>query len=315
MDFSDLDPHQKGILSDDFGVAIATQWMVDRFGAFKQIVDGRRFVNQFTHLLRKRHKSKAKVGMSKAPDFVMQDGAGKWHVLECKGTQQSRDYQRKVLKTAVAQKHAIKLIGAVGGEHLASSLYIAHENENASSHLKIVDPDEDEPVLELSGRNAEQMRMRANRLMIAQALGSIGLNEIAVEMSLPSDIDEESEFLLPSERRRLRNGRSDRIAQALHQVRETELDNFIHDRRKYEGRVLTFDLPPGVRLPFRKARIRQGVSAELITELAKAKSLGDDDTVADISSYAVGEPFVTTSTERRTTFTYGGVLYSELSWS
>jgi hypothetical protein len=31
--------------------------------------------------------------MSKAPDFVTQDATGKWHILECKGTQSSRDYQ------------------------------------------------------------------------------------------------------------------------------------------------------------------------------------------------------------------------------
>jgi hypothetical protein len=31
MDFAGLDPHQKGILSDDFGVALSTQWLFDRF--------------------------------------------------------------------------------------------------------------------------------------------------------------------------------------------------------------------------------------------------------------------------------------------
>lgn len=46
IDFSDLDPHQKGILSDDFGVALATQWISDRIGPFAKIVDGRRFANQ-----------------------------------------------------------------------------------------------------------------------------------------------------------------------------------------------------------------------------------------------------------------------------
>jgi hypothetical protein len=67
MDFSDLDPHQKGILSDDFGVALATHWVRTRLGPFTQIVDGRKFANQFKDLQRKQHKSKAKVGMSKAP--------------------------------------------------------------------------------------------------------------------------------------------------------------------------------------------------------------------------------------------------------
>jgi hypothetical protein len=66
MDFADLDPHQKGILSDDFGVAVSTQWLVDRLGGFRKIVGGRQSAMQFPHRLRKKHKSKAKVGTSTA---------------------------------------------------------------------------------------------------------------------------------------------------------------------------------------------------------------------------------------------------------
>jgi hypothetical protein len=50
MDFADLDPHQKGILSDDFGVAISTQWLFDRLKGFAEIVDGRRFILQLPEL-------------------------------------------------------------------------------------------------------------------------------------------------------------------------------------------------------------------------------------------------------------------------
>jgi hypothetical protein len=38
--FADLDPHQKSVLSDDFGVAISTQWLFDRLGSFAEISDG-----------------------------------------------------------------------------------------------------------------------------------------------------------------------------------------------------------------------------------------------------------------------------------
>jgi hypothetical protein len=82
LDFAGIDPHQKGILSDDFGVALSTQWLFDRFGGFGDIVDGRRFMVQFAHLLPKKSKpATAKVGPSKAPDFVIKDLKGKWHVL------------------------------------------------------------------------------------------------------------------------------------------------------------------------------------------------------------------------------------------
>jgi hypothetical protein len=49
--------------------------------------------------------------------------------------------------------------------------------------------------------------------MVAQALGSIDLNETTVEKSLPPDVDVESELLLPSERARLRSSREARVAQ------------------------------------------------------------------------------------------------------
>jgi hypothetical protein len=78
-----LDPHQKGILSDDFGVAVSTQWLSDQLGGFSSVVDGRRFMLQFADLIQQRKSPKAKVGPSKAPDFVIQDNNGRWHILEC----------------------------------------------------------------------------------------------------------------------------------------------------------------------------------------------------------------------------------------
>jgi len=44
MDFADLDPHQKSILSDDFGVAISTFYLYEKFAGVAPIVDGRRFM-------------------------------------------------------------------------------------------------------------------------------------------------------------------------------------------------------------------------------------------------------------------------------
>jgi hypothetical protein len=315
IDFSDLDPHQKGILSDDFGVALATQWMLDRLGPFTHIVDGRRFANQFTHLLRKRHKAKAKVGTSKAPDFVMRDIAGKWHVLECKGTQASREYQRRVLKTAIAQKHAIQLIGSIKGEQLASSLYIAHEKDKSASHMKVIDPDEDDPLIILTGQLAGEMEANANRLAVAQALGCIGLSEIAVDMSLPTDVDLESELLLPSELARLRLPRDTRVARATEQARTRNLDTFTQHHRRYEGRVVELDLPPtGVQLPYRKVRIRQGVTTNLIEELLSADSLLDQRYDDHVRPCMASAQVLVEAAHNRTVLTYGDVLYSEVDW-
>jgi hypothetical protein len=104
-----LDPHQKGILSDDFGVAVSTQWLSDQLGGFSSVVDGRRFMLQFADLIQQRKSPKAKVGPSKAPDFVIQDNNGRWHILECNQVAKSRNDQ---LNTALSQKHVIQINGA-----------------------------------------------------------------------------------------------------------------------------------------------------------------------------------------------------------
>jgi hypothetical protein len=203
MDFADLDPHQKGILSDDFGVAISTKWLNDRYGGLK-IVDGRRFLLQFPQHLRKKRTSKAKVGPGKCPDFVMRDATGRWHILECKGTQTLR-HQAASLKTGFQQKHAIQLVGLVKGEQLVASLFIANEQGASPTNLKVIDPEEG--IIRLTENQAEEMDEKADRVALARALGAIGLSELAIELSLPPDIDANSELLRPSKASRVRASR------------------------------------------------------------------------------------------------------------
>jgi len=269
MDFADLDPHQKGILSDDFGVAITTKWLSDRFGGFRKIVDGRRFVLQFPHHLRKKHSSKAKVGPNKCPDFVMQDTAGRWHVLECKGTQ-TRSYQKDALEAAIPQKHAIHLVGSIKGEQLAAALFIANEESASRTHLKVIDPDDD-PIIRLTQNNAAEIDTKADRLAIAQALGAIGLNEMAVEFSLPPDIDPQSELLHPSEAARIRSSRQKRYESAADQARASTLTTFTDRGQPYTGTEVQFEFPPtGRRLPFRSVIVRQGLESSLLAELTSS---------------------------------------------
>lgn len=243
-DFADLDPHLKSILSDDFGVAIATKWLADRFGGFKNIVHGREFLKQFPQHLRKKHKSKAKVGPNKCPDFVILDTTDKWYILECKGTQ-THSYQKDSLKTAVQQKHAIQLVGSIKGEQLAAALFIANEQSMSPTHLKVIDPDdEDTPIIRLTEDQAEDMDTKAGRVALARALGTIGLNELAVELSLPPDIDPDSDLLYPSEASRARSPRQASYERAAEQARERTLTTFADRGRRYGGREVQFELPP-----------------------------------------------------------------------
>jgi hypothetical protein len=270
MDFAGLDPHQKGILSDDFGVALSTQWLLDRFGGFSDIVDGRRFILQFAHLLPPRTKpTKAKVGPSKAPDFVIQDHAGRWHVLECKGTQSGRPHRNNFLRDALAQKRVIQITGRLRGERLAAGLAISNERSTKPTELRLVDPDGD-PIIELGEQQEEEIEVAAHRIAVARALGTIGLGEMAIELSLPPTLTTETvEFLRPNETVRLRSSRDDRGERAQQQMRDRDLDAFTFRSVKYEGRTVRLnDFAFDNNTKIKEIRIRQGVNRELINENA-----------------------------------------------
>lgn len=253
--------------------------------------------------------------MSKAPDYLICDLTGKSHVLECKGTQSGRDYQRKSLKVAVAQKRAIQLVGSIKGEQLAAALYIANAQDQRRTHMKVIDPD-DPPIIRLTNQ-AHEIDLKAQRLGVARAMGMIGLNEIAVELSLPRDINPDSELLRPSEASRVRAPREARYARASEQARKrTTLVHYTHGSRRYEGREVHIELPPtATQLPFRNVTIRQGVIPELIEEVSAANFLLDDDLDRRIRPFSKTGPVVQESDRNRTAISYGDILFSEAIWT
>jgi hypothetical protein len=313
-DFSELDPHLKGILSDDLGVAFSTQWLFDRFGGFEDIVDGRQFMLQFPHLLQKKAKAPtAKVGPSKAPDYVILDKMNKWHVLECKGTQSGPGFRDQFLRDALSQKQVIQIKGALRGERLAAGLAISHEAQDKGSSLRVVDPDVD-PVLTLESSREREMRTKVNRLSVARALGVIGLNDSALELSLPPNVLEAKEYLKGSERRAARAATEDRVGRASSQLRSRELPRFEFASQEYEGRSASIDLPElGRNAPFNTLFVRQGVSRDLLQELSsEAPHIFEESIDNRIDHRLSGSTVSMISEGAQTTLTYGGILFSEL---
>jgi hypothetical protein len=312
-DFSELDPHQKGILSDDLGVALSTQWLFDRFGGFKDIVDGRRFMLQFPDLLLTKAKaSTAKVGPSKAPDYVILDKNDKWHVLECKGTQSGPGFRDQFLRDALSQKQVILINGAIRGERLAAGLSISHEDQDRDSNLKIVDPDAD-PVLTLGPSQEREIKSKVHRLSVARALGMIGLNDSAMELSLPPNVLEAKEYLQRVERRRARAKAEDRSGRASSQLRSRDLPQFEFESQEYEGRSVVIEFPELGRIaPFNTLVVRQGVNRDLLQELSSVSSLFGDAANDRIDLRLHNSTVKIDSDEARATLTYGDVLFSEI---
>ncbi|MCA1469064.1 hypothetical protein I6F09_14280 [Bradyrhizobium sp. IC3195] len=277
-DFSDLDPHLKTILSDDLGVALSTQWLFDRLGGFQDIVHGRSFMLQFPHRLKKRANAPtAKVGPSKAPDYVVLDKTNKWHVLECKGTQSGAGARDGYLTDALSQKQVILLNDDIRGERLAAGLSISHEDRRRNSSLRVIDPEVD-PILTLESSDAREIKSKVRRLSVARALGMIGLNESSMELSLPPDVSEARDYLKYVERHRVRETTQARSERASDELKSRDLEHFTFGSKDFEGRTITINLPGLVRgESFDTLVVRQGVDRDLLQELASVSSLFGDD--------------------------------------
>jgi hypothetical protein len=272
QEFSDLDPHQKTILSDDFGVAVGTKLLYDQLGGLRDIVDGRRFILQYSSLLRaskkKQKRRPPKVGPNKCPDFVLLDRNDKWHVLECKGTQTSAYYRDKQLKTAMNQKFAIEVKNTVAGSRLAAGLFLTDDRANEESSVRIVDP-EPEPYVVLDDQDTALQVQR--RLAISRALGFAGYAALADELAMPSLVDERDfQLLNRQERRRTAVPVSERLGAATRTLSFRQTASFDDDIGSFRGQKISVDLPTSPFSDFQGARsveVNVGVNIHLIERL------------------------------------------------
>ena len=264
--FADLDPHQKAVLSDDFGVAITTQWLEAALNGFSQVVDGRRFVLHYAHLLTQPGPQPTKTGPTKCPDFVILDHAGRWHVLECKGTQTSLHLLRSQLDRARQQKQVIDIAPALAGHRLAAGVYLAADRNNEASQMEIQDPMEVSPLIRLD--EAGTATSAANRLTAVRALGLAGYTQAAEEISIVETKSESLQKLLTREE-------LGRTAIPIAQRREAaakdlqrEREPFEFDGRDYVGRQTSMEIfLPELGYEARKITVKHGVEREFLQRM------------------------------------------------
>ena len=98
-EWSDIDPHQKTVLSDELGMGLTTYLLAQKlkFAEFHDTLHFIRSVAPGSLLLKKI----AKNGAAKSPDFVGIDKAGNISLIECKGTQSSCRALESALKTGI----------------------------------------------------------------------------------------------------------------------------------------------------------------------------------------------------------------------
>lgn len=277
-EFADLDAHQKTILSDDFGMGVPIYWLAERF-PLEPPVDGRYFMDRQSAASGMNVGGRPKQGPRKAPDFVVRDTSGTWHVIECKGTQSGDVYRKQQLGRsgppptgAVAQKRTISFPPGLAGQRLACGLALAVEGDDGDSSLRVIDPPAEEGfVVEEEDLGVAVDTLR--RATASRVLRLAGFGSAASAVSwLPSTLLIRK---APVNRRRQSRqpGLETTIERAKEQLqRRSQHKSFSERDETYIGQEIRFDLavPAGIPGPgIRSMLLRYGVTAKFLGAIAR----------------------------------------------
>ena len=277
-EFHELDPHQKTILSDDFGMAVPMYWLLEKL-SLGPVAHGRYFIDHIAHQLSATTERSTKRGPSKSPDFVAMDHQGKWHVIECKGTQSGIAYRNRQLGTssnptngAVSQKRTITFPNSLSGQRLACGLSISFQADQQPSNLRIIDPVGEDPFT--IEENHEPLAKDA----VWRAVGGRSLLLSGFRVAASAVVDPFGRF------RRSKTGQKqdselfqEAISEKISLVTE-ELEgrdqhvSFRSADQNYYGRYANIELPEAIDVEGRaihRVQIHQGVSGDFLDDITR----------------------------------------------
>ncbi|MFG6962229.1 hypothetical protein ACGYTZ_15605 [Burkholderia pseudomallei] len=280
--FAELDAHQKTILSDDFGMGVPILWLCDKL-SLEQIVDGRYFMQKIAATVGATQRRTAKRGPNKTPDFVARDARGKWHVIECKGTQSGSEFSDMQLGVkgppptgGVAQKCSIRFPLGHTGQRLVCGLSIGVEG-GTGSVLKIVDPEPEDPF-EIEPDQLVFADDAVNRGVMSRVLRMAGFEVTAEAVASPlgrgPDAKRATSAWAESRRQQMVKERNERSRSELRD--DVEHTNVFDGQ--FRGREIAIELPRGIVVgdnPVKQVVIKQGVNREALDELEQRPTVED----------------------------------------
>ncbi|WP_147470123.1 hypothetical protein [Corallococcus sp. AB049A] len=196
-EWTELDPHQKTVLSDDFGMGLTTLLLFEAldtiyFANTQYLV---KTLNTPAFSLKPSQKS----GQRKSPDFVAVDTTGRAHIIECKGTQTPSTLY-KLLNNGIPQKQNMRVGPPYTlGQSIVAGVYIP-QHGGGKPLCRIIDPEiklaEGERNQGNGGNNLAVAVARANVASALHLLGlrregnAVALNEPEVERSPVKRVEE-----------------------------------------------------------------------------------------------------------------------------
>ena len=308
-DFQEMDPHQKTILSDDFGMGFSMHWLAGRLNLVAAC-DGRYFIeNHLTNMGGAYTGGTAKRGLGKSPDFVAFDLSGRFHVIECKGTQSSLAYRNSQLRdTGRAQKTTIQLPSHLAGERLAAGIYIAGPTGD-ETELRIIDPEPPEKYV-VEDKDPDLVRSAVARGALAKQLRSSGFPNVASAVAYPRL---RPNLEMPDESREREEDVLERRERADSEFDRSHGTRFMANQEEYIGRRVRLMLPRPIstkRGEYSSVEVRQGLSRatfeQVRSEALYVDVLEKAETEAVAGRYRYGEA------RGRAWVTFGGSFYSDI---
>lgn len=180
-EWTDVDRHQKTILSDELGVGFSTQFIAEVFGCaeFVDTLHVVRFLEPGKFTL----GGEAKTGSQKSPDYIARSPGSTYIVLECKGTQSSRAALRRAVARGQEQKTNL---GAVTPSHirhsLVAGLFVPQWSSAETSCLLVSDPSWEDLERVLSRQPKWRIDSAITQVALAKQLALAGMRSLPEQL-------------------------------------------------------------------------------------------------------------------------------------
>lgn len=169
-EWQDLDPHQKTILSDDFGVGFTTEFLSDKFG-ITDFVDTLYFTKAIDPTVTP--LKKAKKGPDKSPDFIGRMTTGQYVIVECKGTQNTRKALDSALDSGKEQKKNLAVHPLIS-QRIVAGLFIPQWESKEEACIKLIDPSWENFEKFFAKRSKDEVDAAITKVSIAKQLSLMG---------------------------------------------------------------------------------------------------------------------------------------------
>jgi hypothetical protein len=176
--WSDIDPHQKTILADDFGMGFTCRYLIDQHG-FEDFGDTKFLLQHMLKGHASLKKSPQKKGAAKSPDFIAVDGLGRLHILECKGTQSSRHYLKKAIGKGREQKGNVSSTSGIFKTSMVGGIYVPLYESREEAEIVFTDPDPGDEIIALGKLGRPAIADGVRRVSLAKMLSAVGLWQAA----------------------------------------------------------------------------------------------------------------------------------------